>query len=544
MASTHEDEEGPDDGSRSVKRRRIALACVECRERKRCLVKSSSQMYSVNSPARKCDGAKPICGACLKRKPTPDCVYTDENLKRGSSSYVDSLRARIRELEAIVNRQPAILSDRAQDVASGRMAAITSAPTPASGPNSMPQKSVHTGLAGADDHDEEAWTVPGGMGLQGGTPSPGSDDAHHSDMTYFGPSSVFGFMRQAQQSSIEPSDELQSFVVSIPVHRRSGQARIQDLIEKVPISLPSNQEADALVEGYFTGVHSLYPFLHRGSFETRYSRVWTGSTDGQPRLDSEDRIFYSLLNAVFALGVHFTPSILPQDRARHSELYFNRAMGMLNFGILAEGSIELVQTLLLLGQYLQSTDMPGLCWNIVGLAIRVAQSIGLHIPRHTTSSLDRSTILMNELRKRLWCGCLTLDRVMAMIYGRPLMIATNLTTDIALPSLDDEDLDHGEHSSGIPLKNTKISIYVHSLKLILLLGEILESFYTGPANTSSYSGRGPDNGVSVDQTRLRRLLNFDASLVGLQKSWPDNLQVGHGGASPFSSRQALTLRAR
>jgi hypothetical protein len=196
-----------------------------------------------------------------------------------------------------------------------------------------------------------------------------------------------------------------------------------------------------------------------------------------------------------------------------------------------------------MSQYLQSTDMPGLCWNIVGLAIRVGQSIGLHIPRVSSSNQSKEAVLMNELRKRVWGGCVTLDRVMAMIYGRPLMIPPKLTCDFAFPTLDDEEFDHPETDSELtlPLKNAKINIYVHSLKLILLLGDILESFYSGSSSSSEQSSKG---GKSVDQGRLRTLLNFDAILVDLQKSWPGNLQVGNNGASPFSSRQALTLRAR
>lgn len=354
-------------------------------------------------------------------------------------------------------------------------------------------------------------------------------------------------MKQAQNTTEKPTDELQSFIVSIPVQKRGGHARLQDLIEKVPISLPTRAEADALVEGYFTGVHSLYPFLHRGTFEARYSKIWEPSpekpTDSRWKLGPEDRTFYSLLNAVFALGVPFTSFIAPKDRAETSELYFNRAMGMLNFGMLAQGNLELVQTLLLMSQYLQSTDMPGLCWNIVGLAIRIGQSIGLHIPRASHGSQSKDTARLNELRRRVWGGCVTLDRVMAMIYGRPLMIPPKLTNDFAFPSLNDEELDHPDRNWEVtlPLKDAKINIYVHSLKLILLLGDILDSFYSGQPTSGDQSSKGV---ASLDQSRLRTLLNFDAALVSLQKSWPDNLQVGNGGASPFSSRQALTLRAR
>jgi hypothetical protein len=354
-------------------------------------------------------------------------------------------------------------------------------------------------------------------------------------------------MKQLQHTSNELPDELQSFIVSIPVRKKGGHARLHDLIEKVPISLPPRADADALVEAYFRGVHSLYPFLHRGTFQSRYAQIWKSTSeninDQRSQAEPDDRLFYSLLNALFALGVHFTSFLAPEQRAETSELYFSRAMGALNFGMLAQGSLQLVQTLLLLSQYLQSTDMPGLCWNMVGLAIRVGQSIGLHIPRTTVPNQSKDLILLDELRRRVWGGCITFDRVMAMIYGRPLMISPKSTIDYIFPSMDDEELDRLQ--TGLErttaLKIANMNVYVESLKLIFLLGEILESFYSG----STESGRQRSEGVSgVDRSRLRTLLDFDASLVNLQNSWPEDLQVGLGSRSPLSSRQALTLRAR
>lgn len=47
------------DSPKKVTRRRAALACEECRVRK-----------------RRCDGAMPACGGCMKRMST--CIYSSE----------------------------------------------------------------------------------------------------------------------------------------------------------------------------------------------------------------------------------------------------------------------------------------------------------------------------------------------------------------------------------------------------------------------------------------------------------------------------------
>jgi hypothetical protein len=60
--------------------------------------------------------------------------------------------------------------------------------------------------------------------------------------------------------------------------------------------------------------------------------------------------------------------------------------------------------LLLMCQYLQSTHDPNECWAILAVAIRGAQSIGLHTTPRDGSPLEK------ELKKRAWYGCVYLDR--------------------------------------------------------------------------------------------------------------------------------------
>lgn len=63
--------------ARPSKRQKISLACHECRLRK-----------------TKCDGARPICGSCAKKKLSPEaCHYEPERGRRGvKSQYVCILK--------------------------------------------------------------------------------------------------------------------------------------------------------------------------------------------------------------------------------------------------------------------------------------------------------------------------------------------------------------------------------------------------------------------------------------------------------------------
>ena len=194
-------------------------------------------------------------------------------------------------------------------------------------------------------------------------------------------------------------------------------------------AVPSRQDADTLVESYWTWVDSLYPFLDRTTFLRRYEEIWTPAK-GQPQphspyrrgpsivsgpsdydIDCDRKLFYCVLNAVFALGCQFEQSIDLHERSTSSQVFWQRAKKLLelDLDIFNEGSLQLVQASLLMGLYLQSTELSGACWNLVGIAVRTAQALGLHESVIGTSGgkEDSSEV---DLRKRLWGGCVLLDR--------------------------------------------------------------------------------------------------------------------------------------
>jgi hypothetical protein len=122
-----------------------------------------------------------------------------------------------------------------------------------------------------------------------------------------------------------------------------------------------------------------------------------------------------MLNIVFALGVLHNMELTQQERDDISYTFFRRAKSLLGLDLLESGSTPLVQVLLLMGQYLQTRDITSSCWNIIGMAIRVAQGIGLHLQPEEREEGDASNCqaadqLEEEMRRRAWTGCVLLDR--------------------------------------------------------------------------------------------------------------------------------------
>jgi hypothetical protein len=175
--------------------------------------------------------------------------------------------------------------------------------------------------------------------------------------------------------------------------------------------LPHRQTADEFVRCYWEFLHPLFPVLHKQTFLARYEELWLSADSVAGRTDHHDGVsetnFYVSLNLVLALGCQFSNIIMPAKRSSYANEFYQRSRKVINFEILDSTQLSLVQMLLLTGIYLQSTEHATRLWNVVGLAIRAAQGLGLHSNEasiHLESQLDR------EIRRRVWHTCVVLDR--------------------------------------------------------------------------------------------------------------------------------------
>ncbi len=276
------------------------------------------------------------------------------------------------------------------------------------------------------------------MGATAGNETSSGSDGRTANSGFFGPSSALGFMQKVQEtirnSTFVPAMNVTETVpfagpriphggstqnaTKVGFCRNTGALNLEN--DSTDFLIPTRTEADALVESYFANVSILHPYLHRPTFQERYRKLWTADHVelDQERADSahardqyrngiEEVQFYITLNLIFALGCRTNPLWSPYERISKSERFFARTQHPRRFETLNYGSLELVQSMLLMGQYLQSTERSAKCWNVIGLAIRVAQGIGLHLDLPATTKCSQLEV---EMRKRVWWGCVILDR--------------------------------------------------------------------------------------------------------------------------------------
>lgn len=304
-------------------------------------------------------------------------------------------------------------------------------------------------------------------------------------------------------------------------------------------SLPLRRHADDLVRLYFTRVHRMYPILHRPTFMRQYSTLWEpapagpASCSGLCQQKSLDKTFPAMVNAVFALATLFASNPAEQNSAR-AATFFNMTQQVDLLDIIDEEvGIELVQLLLLMGFYLQSTEKFSKCWNITGLAIRMAQNMGLQLSptdaRRRGLLTSSPTQLESEMRVRVWYGCVLLDREISMSFGRPLMINRGATDTLTLPeAIDDERLNEeagGRWNSQPSNCPSLLESYIQTIKLYDILGQVLDREDSKDGGGGGAAGRMPPaDRPPMANSDTQSLLDLDTMIMEWRDSLPAHLQ--------------------
>lgn len=169
--------------------------------------------------------------------------------------------------------------------------------------------------------------------------------------------------------------------------------------------MPQRVIASALLDRYFSAVNPVWPFLVEAVTRQRLDAIF--SSDEPPK-----SIWMSQVNLAFALACQFYES---ETEAPLSDIYdagkdfYLRGQGFVIAHASDTCNITMLQNLLLVIQYQQGTMRSNECWLTTGHATRMALGLGIH-PASTSVTSETHGPVENELRKRLWWGCFSLDR--------------------------------------------------------------------------------------------------------------------------------------
>ncbi|KAJ9221346.1 transcriptional regulator family: Fungal Specific TF [Paecilomyces variotii] len=463
----------------TTERQRVSHACEPCRRRK-----------------AKCDGLRPVCSRCRDKELA--CFYADgkrEKLKRNTRT----LTARVALYENLLTDLMPSLDPAGQQAIRNALAENRSAIDDDIGVSGE-------GTASGEEINEDEFSVSAGAG------SPRFQDRVQQDAAGF--SRSFGFLGK---SSVVRWLEDTAMKVTIPFVEPSFRAlstthrAVIDAMNNAPspedfnrlllegcnyflsyldlrefgafgekvdaFELPPRETADGLVDIYFSTVHSFFPILSKSCFMRQYESYW------QTLHPPENSILWiATLNLVFAVGALYaslTKYVGGGGEVDHV-LYFirSRILSQEPTAMLDLPTMAHMQHTTLCGMYFLASYQINRAWNIIGLAVRYAQTRALHLV-NTTSMTDEE----HEFEIRAWHALCSIERLLCVLTGRPPAIHERFvstrypratqpfypqetTTGLNLPpSLADAD-------------GPAVTAFTASLRLDAIVAEVISDLYS------------------------------------------------------------------
>ena len=241
----------------------------------------------------------------------------------------------------------------------------------------------------------------------------------------------------------------------LPPSARNSKKQFEDFSPR----LPDTATQELLVELYFTYVHPALPIVHKSTFmedfrkgqlsadspysgESTYSDAASpGSTASQNRRGRH--VPTLLLLAMFSLAARYSSrtGVAPPDDGQMwtaGDEYMADAKVILD-RTYAASRPSTCQALLLLGYREVGIGAMAQAWLYVGMAVRMAQDLGLHKSAEEWTSVGgRSLFSRAELqeRRRIWYGCVVMDKYVCTYIGRPVAI-TERDFDTELPGVEE-----------------------------------------------------------------------------------------------------------
>ncbi|KAJ5784251.1 uncharacterized protein N7503_009463 [Penicillium pulvis] len=389
--------------------KRVSTACDFCRKRK-----------------KKCDFRYPNCSACTRAGvrctiPPPGPQLTNTSVPR---DQLENLQKRVQWLEEVVRRKSGI---SVTDLATG---------TPVDGegdPNWW--------------YQVPAMIATGGRSSAASIPSPAGSGGSSATAAPPGSESSTGVGTELPNVGEIFRDQLE--------HRRPSVAR-PSAAPRV-LRLSSLEEAARVTGQYFDSMGYQYPFMSRPEFMNHLRHIYSGDVPS-PEVHNT----YHIIIAISLL-------IGSADPTEAAEFY--HASQETLPAALQNEDLPAMRALLGLALYTMFATSGPSIWHVLGAAMRLAISLGLHKARSYESVAEE------EMAKRAFWSLYNLDRLIASTLGRPLGIADD---DISV-NLPRELNDDGTEAPGA----SPMTIPLQVIRLRRIFSRIYRYLYSSLPRPSS-----------------------------------------------------------
>ncbi|KAK0634239.1 fungal-specific transcription factor [Bombardia bombarda] len=314
------------------------------------------------------------------------------------------------------------------------------------------------------------------------------------------------------------------------------------------VRLPPIDIARRLFAAQYTYIGTIFAFTDPNTFDQELLAAYRGLPDLS---DKDACLSFAKVLVILAFGQLYSVNQWIDFKGPPGFEYFTHALQLLPDAH-EEGSILCAEVLALVGYFMQNMNRRDAAFLYIGMALRMAISLGLHQEvSSSTSPLDISTshsmsatssptpISLSEAarehRRRVWWSIYSLDRILSVKSGNPITI-------------QDEDI-----GVNLPAKLPREPQYCpavvlrHYTELSRILGEITKLIYRRKANnanhtTATKSGR---NLMASVQNIMLALSKWNRDLPPELRFDPAKLSISRESVSTFSHYyQCINMTAR
>ncbi|PKC70121.1 hypothetical protein RhiirA1_455197 [Rhizophagus irregularis] len=436
----------------AIKRKRLTQACDACRKKK-----------------VKCSGDKPSCNNCTRLGTT--CTYLPSTRKRGPRvGLVESLEKRLQQMEKLLQplKEQGIV-DTPEDKKPIKKPRLDSKNTETDNSNIPvnPYNERHSQQSFSSQtefinifsqppqteqqqqHSQQKQTSNIDSSNNITNEEEEEEEEEEEDLIFFGNSAAApGYVNQREAFvhcdrdppiKSEPSEinehssptEFSNSAENIPIY-----SPITSIVSNRNNGLPPEDIVEHLVACYFRHIDIQTSMFHEATFMRQLR---------------QNKISPFLIYAICAVTAKYSEhqSIVQKLPYMSGEPFAAIAITKYLFGTFDNPSVENVQGLILITTHMYGVGKGPSAWMYTGLAVRMAQELGLHKVDEAGSKPNSEGIfIQNEVRRRTFWACFRLDRLAACALGRPTLIDED-DCDVRLPC--NETIWNLEHPFESPL---------------------------------------------------------------------------------------------
>jgi hypothetical protein len=192
------------------------------------------------------------------------------------------------------------------------------------------------------------------------------------------------------------------------------------LMPKLPL-LPDRQSLSTYMDTFFSRFWPIYPVIDPVNFEAEFKTIQ--AIQAASPESWQERV--TLAHVPALVSAYAIISLGTNETSEDLELSFEylKASHSLHGHLTAIPYLASVQSLFLLSLALRAAAKDGQAWHIIGHAVRMAQSFGLHKLHAPTSAEGLTAGPETEtLSERVWWSCFALEKLMQLECGRPSIL--------------------------------------------------------------------------------------------------------------------------